>query len=146
MYTLLANNDAQGVDMRISTLDPDVTDLADVEKRNWSEQEADCVVRWVRGAEQFIANPVSGTCDGNVISFQLGETYLFRNEDFGVRALKPHPANAPYHLARSRPFECYVDYPGASGGADIPFKRHIGIFLHDKGGSADVEVQDGRIF
>ena len=104
-----------------------------------------CVFEWRREAAQFKATPITAGCEPD-LEFQLSETYLFRNEKMTGDGLTAREAGGPYRLARARTFECYLDYPGASGGADIPFKRHTGIFLHDKGGVADITVQDGRVF
>lgn len=146
-YHLSANNDAQGVDMAIHKLDALATpESAKVVARD--NRKPDCIVRWVRGAEQFNGKAVANECDdkNTDVSFQLGYEYLFRGEDFSVATLKNHPEGLSHHLARARNFECYLDYPGATGGAEIPFKRHTGIYIHDRGGRQDIEVQDGRVF
>ena len=131
-FSLFLRSDVHGVDMSITE-----------NLSHGSPDEADCVVRWTRGAASFRASPVTDNC--GVGDLEISGTYFFRPHD-SLAASMNNKVEEPYHLARARTFECYLDYPGVSGGVDLPFKRHTGIKLHDKGGSQTITVQDGRVF
>jgi len=94
----------------------------------------DCTVMMIRGAEEFYAREYSGDCDEMTNVYTLSKKHLFvrMGEDSGINTKEP------YKLNEARPFQCYVDIPGVSGGRDLPYKRYEPFFIHDQGGTFEI--------
>ena len=94
----------------------------------------ECSVMMIRGAEEFYARESSGECDGIINVYTLSKKHLFVRIDknSGIKT------NEPYKLNEARPFECYVDIPGVSGGRDLPYKRYEPFYIHDQGGTFEI--------
>ena len=94
----------------------------------------DCTVMMIRGAEEFYARESSGDCDGMTNVYTLSKKHLFvrMDKDSGINTKEP------YKLNEARPFQCYVDIPGVSGGRDLPYKRYEPFYIHDQGGTFEI--------
>ena len=96
--------------------------------------DPECSVMMIRGAEEFYARESSGECDGIINVYTLSKKHLFVRTDknSGIKT------SEPYKLNEARPFECYVDIPGVSGGRDLPYKRYEPFYIHDQGGTFEI--------
>ncbi len=109
-----------------------------------------------RRAGQFRGAQRSGACrfdwEGrpvyteNEIELSAGELWFFDHKFVAATGerITGVASGEPYWLERSREFHCYVDIPGVGGGRDIPFERHDGIVLNDKGGSHWFRTRSGE--
>ena len=127
IITVEANNGEKAVQLDIYKSD----DSFSMDNLNGNP---DCTVMMIRGAEEFYARESSGDCDGMTNVYTLSKKHLFvrMDKDSEIKT------DVPYKLNEARPFECYVDIPGVSGGRDLPYKRYEPYFIHDQGGAFEI--------
>jgi hypothetical protein len=92
-----------------------------------------CDVLWRRDAGHFTGTNDSPDCATNM---QLSPHDLW--VDTGQPTLS--------QMTRARPFSCYADIPGVSGGRDEPFDRYNIDDMHDQGALQWFESKEGRTF
>lgn len=99
-----------------------------------------CDIEWVLEAGQYQGSQGAHCSDeGYLLS---GAKELFLSET-ALWVDYAGDTKSHYDLERARSFSCYVDVPGVGGGRDVPYKRYEIEEIHDKGGAAWVDLDDG---
>lgn len=122
--------DADGWGVRLAFYTPATGD-------NEATRIEGCDLVWREEAGQFRAYGEGDACTADTPrSMMLSEDQLW----FSLDGEKKRP----YALERARVFQCYMDVPGVGGGRDIPYRRYQLGEVHDRGGKAEVTLDDGQ--